>query len=123
MAAVECKSCEHVFELTEQRHYIAREKTEMFLIVSNKMEPTLYDAFDCPICGCQYIANERKRVFSKGDKNDTVRSYFCPPSCQPGAGEENNEKEWNYGYPIRISRQHRKVEYSEATRSEGGIVK
>lgn len=40
----------------------------------NKMEPTLYDAFDCPICGCQYIANERKRVFSKGDKNDTGRS-------------------------------------------------
>lgn len=30
--------------------------------------------------------------------------------------EENNEREWNYGYPIRISRQHRKVEYSEATR-------
>jgi hypothetical protein len=25
-------------------------------------------------------------------------------------------REWNYGYPIRISRQHRKVEYSEATR-------
>lgn len=24
--------------------------------------------------GCQYIANERKRVFSKGDKNDTGRS-------------------------------------------------
>lgn len=65
MAAVECKSCGHVFELTEQRHYIAREKTEMFLIASNKMEPTLYDAFDCPICGCQYIANERKRVFRK----------------------------------------------------------
>lgn len=41
MAAVECKSCGNVFELTEQRHY---------------------------------IANERKRVFSKGDKNDTRRS-------------------------------------------------
>ena len=26
MATVECKSCGHVFELTEQRHYIAREK-------------------------------------------------------------------------------------------------
>ena len=65
MAAVECKSCGNIFELTEQRHYIAREKTEMFLIASNKMEPTLYDAFDCPNCGCQYIANERKRVFEK----------------------------------------------------------
>lgn len=69
-----CKVCGYVFELTEQRHYIAREKTEMFLIASNKMEPTLYDAFDCPICGCQYIANERKRSIPKGDKNDTRRS-------------------------------------------------
>lgn len=93
MATVECKSCGHVFELTEQWHYIAREKTEMFLIASNKMEPTLYDAFDCPNCGCQYIVNERKRVFSKGDKNDTVRSYFCPPPHQPGAGGEDVEGE------------------------------
>lgn len=31
MAAVECKSCGHVFELTEQRHYIAREKQRCFL--------------------------------------------------------------------------------------------
>jgi len=69
-----CKVCGYVFELTKKRHYIAREKTELFLLPSNKMEPTLYDAFDCPNCGCQYIANERKRVFSKGDKNDTGRS-------------------------------------------------
>lgn len=88
-----CKVCGYVFELTEQRHYIAREKTEMFLIASNKMEPTLYDAFDCPICGCQYIANERKRSIPKGDKNDTVRSYFCPPPHQPGAGGEGVEGE------------------------------
>lgn len=26
MAAVKCKSCGNVFELTEYRHYIAREK-------------------------------------------------------------------------------------------------
>lgn len=74
MATVECKICGHVFELTNKLHYIAREKTEIFLISSNKMEPTLYDAFDCPNCGCQYIANERKRVFERRDKNDTGRS-------------------------------------------------
>lgn len=61
MSKTTCKVCEHVFELTKERHYIAREKTELFLIASNKMEPTLYDAFDCLNCGCQYIANERKR--------------------------------------------------------------
>lgn len=47
-----CKVCGYVFELTKKRHYIAREKTELFLLPSNKMESTLYDAFDCPICGC-----------------------------------------------------------------------
>lgn len=47
-----CKVCGYVFELTKKRHYIAREKTELFLLPSNKMEPTLYDAFDCPNCGC-----------------------------------------------------------------------
>lgn len=74
MSKITCKVCGNVFELTEGRHYIAREKTELCLIGSNKMETTLYDAFDCPNCGCQYIANERKRIFSKGDKNDTGRS-------------------------------------------------
>ena len=74
MSKITCKVYGHVFELIEERHYIAREKTELFLLPSNKMEPTLYDAFDCPNCGCQYIANERKRVFSKGDKNGTERS-------------------------------------------------
>lgn len=68
MSKTTCKVCEHVFELTKERHYIAREKTELFLIASNKMEPTLYDAFDCPNCGCQYIAKERKRVHERTDK-------------------------------------------------------
>ena len=61
-----CKVCGYVFELTKKRHYIAREKTELFLLPSNKMEPTLYDAFDCPL---------------------------RPPSCQPGAGGEGVEGE------------------------------
>ena len=68
MSKITCKVCGHVFEPTKERHYIAREKTELFLIASNKMEPTLYDAFDCPTCGCQYIAKERKRLSESGDK-------------------------------------------------------
>lgn len=68
MSKITCKVCGHVFELTKERHYIAREKTELFLIASNKMEPTLYDAFDCPNCGCQCITKERKRAFERGNK-------------------------------------------------------
>lgn len=26
-------------------------------------EPKLYDAFDCKVCGCQFVAKERLRVF------------------------------------------------------------
>ena len=69
-----CKVCGYVFELTKKRHYIAREKTELFLLPSNKMEPTLYDAFDCPNCGCQYIANEKQS--ERSYKNDTGRSDY-----------------------------------------------
>ena len=36
-------------------------------------EECLYDAFDCPMCGCQVIAKERKRdyiPFISTDKED-----------------------------------------------------
>ncbi len=36
-------------------------------------EECLYDAFDCPMCGCQVIAKERKRdyiSFVKEDEDD-----------------------------------------------------
>lgn len=53
------------------------------------------------------------KFLSAFDEGYRLKNSNRPPV---GADEENNEREWNYGYPIRISRQHRKVEYSEATR-------
>ena len=61
-----CKICGKEFEATNERHYIARDNGKTGLaklanIVSND-EVKLYDAFNCPSCGCQVIAQERKRV-------------------------------------------------------------
>ena len=60
---LKCKICGKEFEATNERHYIARDncKTGLANIVSND-EVKLYDAFNCPSCGCQVIAQERKRV-------------------------------------------------------------
>lgn len=41
---------------------------------SSTTEEGLYDAFDCPMCGCQVIAKERKREyipFISTDEEDT----------------------------------------------------
>lgn len=59
---LKCKICGKEFEANLERHYIARDngKSGLTVIVSND-EVKLYDAFDCPSCGCQVIAQERKR--------------------------------------------------------------
>lgn len=56
-----CKVCGRDFPLMAEEHYIARdaEKTGIANIISGS-EATLYDAFECPHCGCQNIIQERK---------------------------------------------------------------
>lgn len=48
-----------------KKHYIARDngKTGLAVAFGSTNEEGLYDAFDCPMCGCQVIAKERKRDF------------------------------------------------------------
>lgn len=43
---LECKICGTKFNAIIEHHY-----------------EVLYDSFDCPMCGCQVIAKERKRTF------------------------------------------------------------
>lgn len=58
---VACKICGSNIELTEERRYTARERLVHGAVnVVKEEEPKIYDAFDCPTCGCQYIAQERK---------------------------------------------------------------
>lgn len=54
-AKIKCHVCGKSFDPSKELRYTARSNT-MF-------RSSFYDAFDCPFCGCQYIAQERKVRF------------------------------------------------------------
>lgn len=60
-----CNVCGRDFPLISEEHYVARNKDreggQIGSIIAGKEEPTIFDAFDCPHCGCQNIMQERKR--------------------------------------------------------------
>lgn len=62
---LKCKVCGCEFNAIAEKRYIARdnEKTGIAAELWINDEECLYDCFDCPQCGCQYIAQERKRAF------------------------------------------------------------
>lgn len=62
---LECKICGCKFNAIEERHYISRDngKTGIAVAFGSTNEETLYDSFDCPMCGCQVVAKERKRIY------------------------------------------------------------
>lgn len=59
-----CKVCGVEFALIAINHYVARDpgKTGLAAALGVTPEGALYDAFDCPHCGCQNIMQERKRT-------------------------------------------------------------
>ena len=63
-----CAICGRDFPLIAEETYIARDKGRTGIVnaVENK-EVTIYDAIDCPHCGCQTILQERKRYASPAD--------------------------------------------------------
>lgn len=75
---LECKVCGTKFNAVIERHYLARDngKSGLAAAFGPTDEKNLYDAFDCPMCGCQVIAKERKRYCipftfdNKEDNND-----------------------------------------------------
>lgn len=61
---IKCKVCGHEFQPTLKNHYISRDSCESGVVTVFKSEEgKLYDSFDCPVCGCQSIPQERKRVY------------------------------------------------------------
>ena len=66
---LECKVCGYKFNPVKQSHYIVRdnEKVSSFITAfSSNTESTLYDAFNCIQCGCQIVAQQRKRAYITG---------------------------------------------------------
>ena len=72
---LECKICGTKFNAIVERHYLARDngKTGLAVAFGSTAEENLYDAFDCPMCGCQVIAKERKRDYISFVKEDEDR--------------------------------------------------
>ena len=66
---LECKVCGCKFNPVKQSHYIVRDNgraRSLANVFSGDAEPTLYDAFNCPQCGCQVVAQQRKRAYIAG---------------------------------------------------------
>lgn len=65
-----CKVCGRDFALMFEEHYVVRDNeiTGLAPVIRGEAESMLHDAFDCPHCGCQYIAQERKRPFNYLEK-------------------------------------------------------
>lgn len=60
---IKCKVCGYEFMPVAIKHYISRDNDyEGLAAAFKKEEAKLYDTFDCPYCGCQVIAQERKRI-------------------------------------------------------------
>ena len=69
---IKCKVCGNEFSPIVERHYVSRDggKIGVFDALASKPEEKLYDTFDCPECGCQVIAQERKRAYVNTFEDD-----------------------------------------------------
>lgn len=69
---LKCKICECESIPEKKEHYIARTdgKTGVVAVFQSNDETDLFDAFDCPQCGCQVIAQERKRAYIISNVDD-----------------------------------------------------
>ena len=72
---LKCKICGTEFLPNKDKHYISRDggKTGFAASLGSNDEEGLYDSFDCPICGCQIVAQERKREYKQlqGERKET----------------------------------------------------
>ena len=110
---MKCKVCGKDFELKMDNHYIARDevviRTGISSIVgsNNEIESKLYDTFDCHVCGCQNIVQERKRIATSrlyhtdgviidsidsidSNDEDTTESCWEEPTCDNSTEEDGN---------------------------------
>lgn len=58
---LKCKVCGFEFEAKSENRYTSRSGGRAGLFSASMSDPDerLYDTFDCPTCGCQYVAQER----------------------------------------------------------------
>ena len=80
-----CVVCNSNFALVASQHYVVREGVERGLAVTlvKSTEERLYDAFDCPHCGCQNRVQERMRTL--------VTAEVEEPTTGEGEGSESED--------------------------------
>lgn len=85
----ECQVCGRPFPLVAESHYVARDCDYVGLeaVFGNWREPMLYDAIDCPHCGCQNVMRKRKRPLTPEDDPKSCADCCGGCSACPG-GEE-----------------------------------
>ena len=81
---LKCKVCGTEFPAVKERHYVARDngKTGLSSAFGSNDEEKIYDSFDCPMCGSQIIAQERKRNFEPDNICD-----FSDDECEESEDE------------------------------------
>lgn len=69
--AVTCNICGRTIPLIYEEHYIASDNSVSGIttIISHEA-PQIYDAIDCPHCGCQAILQKRKYALEDAELND-----------------------------------------------------
>lgn len=82
MGMTTCKACGREFALLKEKRYTASDAKDGFIGALCRCE-SLYDAFDCPFCGCQNVLQERKRRFEEdaGDAKDNEQGKTCDCNC------------------------------------------
>lgn len=65
---LKCEICGCEFNALVEKHYISRDEFKIGLAaISGGSEAVEYDTFDCPQCGCQHVAQKRKRAVEDED--------------------------------------------------------
>lgn len=73
---IKCKVCGCDFPAVSINHYVARDNGRTGLATAfGNDEGRLYDAFDCPICGCQAIVQERKRDYIPYTESEELEEF------------------------------------------------
>lgn len=64
---LKCKICGCEFNAISEKHYISRDEVRVGIAaLAGGQESQEYDTFDCPQCGCQHIAQSRRRAVCCG---------------------------------------------------------
>ena len=102
MKKIKCKICDCEFVPEKKEHYIARTdgKTGVVAVFQSNDETGLFDAFDCPQCGCQVIAQERKRAYivshvddaEDGNEEETEETILSRPHKRAPKREDDNDE-------------------------------